>query len=806
MMKRMILAAALLALLCSQVAADAPMRKLDQKWTRGTGVQIADMVITDTTGNGKDDIVVGLKNNSVVVFNNMGGKINEFYLGNASRVGSIYSMALGDVDEDGVDDIIYGLGGAKEVRTYDPHDFVFDNEDYSVESKDKVLYRVQRYHGSIYVTKVDGTLIWKHFTADSVKAVSYIRSLMDGGFVLAGVGDLVIYTFNERTDEFIPGEYCEYETTEEEMSGWATKEDCQDPDNCCPTTKRCTDCTAKWDSSQEVCYIDYTEAVCGEDISKEKVGWHFVTYKEFNTSIMFLDRNGREQHEYGIYLRDNDSNEPIKKVPSGARIVHGGKATEKEAIMIEVDNTVTSLSAADVDHDGLNEIIAASNNGEFYVINISNFSTMHEAWKVYIGDEARVAISSNLDESEDLEVLSGNNAGTFVAADSKGKIIWKQRADDAITGVAITDVEGDDRMDVVMTSRDRQIYIIEYNGNILWRYNLKDPVYGVIVQDLDDNGLEDFVVHSFYNVTRLQTNEFYIKKFRADRMYDLAYDHFSGGDYTRASIYIDRAYQMYEEINDMDSLPKCKLLRARVDDDMTIIQKKDADRFYGLALNYYAINELDAALKNIDTAREIYTKIGDKGGIEKCNSLEAEIEDDIRKQKKLHADHLYTKAVSLSNFGNFTGAIDLSDESKIVYTENGFINETIKCDQLIIGIGDKHLNIADIALKSKNYERALTYATRAKEIYLHVENEGKAEEAAQMVALAQEGLNKGPVEDDIDPSMWYYMMTAVAVLVFLIILVRIRQRPQAPQSMAPPVEDLESIMQEDEFDDLEEEI
>ncbi len=802
MKNKTMIAAAIMFLLASSAMAEAPKMKLDNKWTKAMGIQVADIVVTDVDGDGKDDVIVGLVNNTVITYNNYGIKIAEYTLGNASKIGRIYSMALGDVDQDGQDEVIFGLGGAKEIRTYDPHDFEF-TEDFIVKQKSSVLYRVQRYKGSVFVTEKSGELVWRHATLDSTRAVDYVNSIKEGGFVIAGVGDLAMYTYNEQSTDTITDTQCIYMPHENVMSGWSTSADCNNKKKCCPTQKDCSDCSAKWDSSEEVCYIDFTEIICGDDIGDvEIIGWHYVTYKVFNSSVFFLDRNGRNRYSFPIVFRDNITHKPIELVPSGRRLLTGSKAQNVRYAMVEVNNGINGILGRDIDYDGLDELLVASRNGEFYTINITNLSSIVQEWNSYMGGEVRVVHATNLDDINDLEVIAGNNEGEILATKTNGEIIWKQMVDDAITGITSSDVEGDDSMDIIVTSRDMNMYIFDSSGNIIWTYNLGEPAYGIKVKDMDGNGLQDFVVFTTENVTRLQMNEFYIKKFRADGMYDRAYDSFSSNDYTRASVYIDMAFQMYEEIDDRDSIPKCKLLRARIDDEFKITLKKEADRFYGLSLNYYAINELDAAMNNIQRAKEIYEKIDDEVGIQKCDSLSMEIMDDKKSQRKLNADGLYTKAISLSNFGNYTGALEFLNSAIKVYDDIGFFNESIKCEAMIIGIGDKHLNMADMALKSRNFQKAIIYASTAKEIYNNIGRKDLVENANEIINLAQEGLLK-PVEDlDQKSNLAFYMTIAIMVLVFLIILTKIQARPKG-RTVQIEKEPVESYSEEDEIEDLE---
>ena len=822
----------ILSLLAINCQADAPRMELDIIWSKSISQEIADLVIADVNWDGKDEIIVGYKNNSVVTYDRFGNPINEFYLGNQSTIGSIYAMHLADVDEDGREEIIFGLGGAKEIRTYDLHEFEVDEKGMSIKSKDEVLYQVTRYHGAVYVTELDGKLVWRRLMQDSVKSVAYHQSEFEGGYVIAGVGDQIIYIMNERSGERMSGEVCTYNIVTDEISGWATKASCENPNNCCPDSQVCGDCTAYWDDdiinevlcdkclenkppnlckdecqTTDVCIRSYELRECRKDATGDIIGWQLVTYKQMNGTIHFLDKNGIEKYKYGIFLKDEQSGKIITEIPITTRIIVGKDPVSKEARFRPVDNTITSLISKDIDGDGREDIIVGSNNGEFYTLNVSNLSTIRIAWKNSMDSEVKKVNAGNIDEESHLEIVAGDNFGSIVVCDSSGEVKFRQRVDDSITDIYIADVEGDGVSDLVVTSRDRKIYVIDGTGNIIWSYNFRAPVYGVAVADIDKNEMQDFIVYSTKNITRLQTNEFYIKKFRADRLYERAYDAFSQNDNIRASIYVDTAYDLYTEINDKDSLPKCRLLRARIDESAKVEQVREAENYFNMALSYYSINDLDSALSNLEKSKMVFEKIEHAEGIRKCDELLQDIKDDSIAQRRIFADGLYIKAVTLSNFGNFTGALQLIDEAKTIYNEIEHYNETKRCDDFIVGIGDKHLRLAQSALATKTFERALSYVSIAAEIYSEIGRQDKIVEAMDLEAKIIEERDKPPENIVLDGEYTVYVIGTV-ILMIVIVVFMLSSRNKKPKKITMKSdEDLKRIIEkEDELGILEEEL
>ncbi len=753
-------------LLASYASAASPRMNLDVKWSYGARVSVGDMVLADADGDGYSEVYVGLQNNTVVVLDRFGRLVDEFALGNHSMIGRIYCMDAGDVDGDGVEELIFGLGGAKEVRTYTPQDFEVDEEGMGVLPKNRVLYRVIRYHGGVYVVNPDGSPVWRHITPDSVKSVSFLRQ-QGKRYVAAGVGDNVIYVYNEKTDEPIEGQVCYSEDVVDEESGWATEADCLDPSKCCAGLR---DCSCRWseeeiegNQTEDICYRTYTKIICEEGSTGDVLGWRYVEYKDMNGTVVVLDQAGGVAGTYEVWKRDDDG-----------KIVEG------------VDNSVRDIYAGDIDGNILRELVIASNNGMFYVINASNVSAMGARWGSDLGGQVRRVYAANVDGQGTMEVTAGSSGGVIETYESNGRLRWKQRVDDAITDIRMEDVELDGFKDVIVSSRDGNVYVYNAVGSLKWSYFAGKSLYGFRVADVDGNGLTDFIGYTTANVTRFEATEYYIKKFRADNFYNIAYDNLVSGDVTNASIYVDKAAELYNDIGDRDSLPRVNLLRARIDDEFRVKNKEEADRHYSQALSYYAMNNLEAALRKIDDARRIYEKIGDGTGVENCDELEDSIRDEMRMQKRLTADGYYTKAVTLSNFGNYSGALMMIDRAKEIYAEIDDYNGTVRSDILVIRIADRHYRIALTAYESGDYPKAMSYAETAGELYERADYHNASDTALDLVRRANQSIGK-PVNGGGGEGQDYtiYVILAFAVAVAAVAYVRLKKpstgRPRMPR-------------------------
>jgi len=352
-----------------------------------------------------------------------------------------------------------------------------------------------------------------------------------------------------------------------------------------------------------------------------------------------------------------------------------------------------------------------------------------------------------------------------------------------------------------VTSRDKTIYVYDVRGNIKWTYDSRSPYYGIIANDVDDNTLTDFMVFSTSNITRLEANEYYIKKFNADSLYNLANDNFLIGDHTTASIYLEKARKLYTEINDRDSFAKVEQLESRIMNERLTKFKQEADRYYTQALNYYALNDLKSSIDKIEQAQQIFIRIGDQGGIEKCEKLRDTIEEERRNQKIIEADGTYLKAVTLSNFNNITGAIELIRRAKQTYESLDYKNGTAKANLLLVTIADRQYKVAKASYESGDYEKAMSYSEFAKMIYEEAGYVNASITADGLYTQANESLHNPP---ETEPEGGLDTMTIIAILSVVTILFALAMRFYRPkkrkrQPRESIDEELASLEAEEEF-------
>lgn len=156
---------------------------------------------------------------------------------------------------------------------------------------------------------------------------------------------------------------------------------------------------------------------------------------------------------------------------------HEGKISLIKTIKID-ENLIAEPICEDIDNDGKNELILASEQGTIYIIS--------SEYKL----KARFRITENIDETESMfidastgysithsplvadidndgkkEIIFGTEFGTVYCIDPNGKLKWTFKSKGAIRGgVSFFDADSDSTKEIIFGSTDKNLYILNSNG------------------------------------------------------------------------------------------------------------------------------------------------------------------------------------------------------------------------------------------------------------------------------------------------------------------------------------------------------
>lgn len=171
-------------------------------------------------------------------------------------------------------------------------------------------------------------------------------------------------------------------------------------------------------------------------------------------------------------------------------------------------------AVGDLDQDGKPELVLGDYNGVIYAINGENGSTLwtYQA-SVYVGAPVTLA---DINQDGFCEVLFADGFGVG-ALDRFGNSLWYYTIPNngqTFRGVAVADVDGDWKLDIVFGTQKGSVYALRGNGSLLWSIDLKahigkdfDINHAPLIADFDSDGIMDvFVVGGDTEYPNFQNN------------------------------------------------------------------------------------------------------------------------------------------------------------------------------------------------------------------------------------------------------------------------------------------------------------
>jgi hypothetical protein len=190
--------------------------------------------------------------------------------------------------------------------------------------------------------------------------------------------------------------------------------------------------------------------------------------------------------------------------PDGSEYIDGDANPSTQGVFYRLPGCTLLFSAptvADIDSDGLNEIIMGTQSNELYVFNEDG--SFLSPWPItmasYVSSNPAVG---DIDADGDLEIVVILYDGRVYAFHHDGTQLWYKKYNNGIffgPSPALGDLNGNGKLETVFPSANGNLYAITWNGGWLggWPVQYSDHTYTEstpIIADIDGDGLSDVIL------------------------------------------------------------------------------------------------------------------------------------------------------------------------------------------------------------------------------------------------------------------------------------------------------------------------
>lgn len=180
---------------------------------------------------------------------------------------------------------------------------------------------------------------------------------------------------------------------------------------------------------------------------------------------------------------------------------------------------------------------------------------------------------------------------------------------------------------------------------------------------------------------------------------------------------------------------------------------KQAESFYNISQFFYVTNQLEFSMNYAERAKSYFTDLNEYLGVAKCESLISSI--NAKMENKRQADDYYEKAVSFFNTAEFENALLYAEKAREIYVEIVDQPNTLKVQNFTQAANDgiKFRNEADAYQTQAggyfnvgDYENAKQYSKKAHLIYLQINFTIGSINSEQILNRSNEKINENYVQ------------------------------------------------------------
>lgn len=367
------------------------------------------------------------------------------------------------------------------------------------------------------------------------------------------------------------------------------------------------------------------------------------------------------------------------------------------------------IQAFDIDNNKYYEIIG----GSVYGISVLKDTYDEFLWQKKIED--------NIKRIEIAEIVTGiryiiaNSFSGLYILDLNGTLLWNYRIDGGINTISIGNFYGDEKTDILITSKDGRIYILGSDGKLEFETATVKGISAISTADFGGSYERVFLVSDgiLYALNpRFQTSWEYAAGKERTEIYVI--DLNKGGKNEILAIAGDKIYEIDEDGNlyweynpgmDIDKLTLADIDNDNYDEfiinsgskayafniNRTYINKQKADFYYTSAYVYFNSGDYENATIYLENAIILYSGLKDIGDVIKSRLLSLRIGAELKARnitKIKLADAYYRNAENYYNDSDYKNAKKYIERAIGLYLEINNERGISKSNALLLKIDD----------------------------------------------------------------------------------------------------------------------
>jgi len=216
------------------------------------------------------------------------------------------------------------------------------------------------------------------------------------------------------------------------------------------------------------------------------------------------------------------------------------------------------------------------------------------------------------------EIVLGAGDGIYII-NSRFMLANKYLTGEKVRNIYYTDWDGDSERDIVFGSGS-YVYAASKKGEMKDKAYVSAVIKKLIYEDIDNDGYMDVVINSGDSIYVFENKQVKIKN-DARENYISAVSFAEMGRYEESDKYLQEAIRLYSELGDRENLKKCEDLAQEIASKVLEEKKKDADSHYQAALRYFENNDAANVMDELSRAKQLYSEINDTEGVSRCVAM-----------------------------------------------------------------------------------------------------------------------------------------------------------------------------------------